>query len=294
MSDLVQSSLDAVSLGALYALEALAIGLLFGIVRIANFALGTVVTASGYALYMARNLGFLVALATAVGTAIVLSLVMERLVFRPLRTASEATLFIASFVIALTLENLMVLAFGPDQRSFLFNTMPSGVFTFGHYYLTKLSVLTLILAAGLLSGVALMLRFSSIGVRMRAAADDFDVARLVGIRANAVIIAAFAVTGVLSAATALVLTNQGGGVTPALGDNLIVFALLGAVVGGLDRLVGAAAGGFVVGAADSLLTSWLPGALTTFSEAFLVGIVVLLLLVRPGGLVPAGTLKERV
>ncbi|MBO9521566.1 MAG: branched-chain amino acid ABC transporter permease [Nocardioidaceae bacterium] len=294
MSAFVQSLIDACSLGALYGLEALAVGLLFGVVRVANFALGTVVTTSAYALYAGRDAGLAGAVGLALVVAVVLCLAMERLVFRPLRTAPVATLFIASFAVAFTLEKTLLLAFGPDQRSFVFDRMPSGVVSVGGYYVTRLSLLTIVLVGVLLAALVGLLRGTSFGIRMRAASDDFAMARLVGVRANAVTAGAFAITGVMSVVVALVLSAQVGGVTPSLGTNVIVFALLGAVVGGLDRLGGAATGGFVVGATLSLLSSWLPDRLAGFDVSFLVAVVIALLLLRPGGLVRAGTMKERV
>jgi branched-chain amino acid transport system permease protein len=114
------------------------------------------------------------------------------------------------------------------------------------------------------------------------------------VRANRVIAVAFALSGVLAAAVAFLFVAQSGTLTPRMSLQLVVIAFVGTAIGGLGSLVGAAVGGFLVGAASVILQAMLPPELRDFREAFAFALVILVLLVRPQGLFPARGLKERV
>ncbi len=129
---------------------------------------------------------------------------------------------------------------------------------------------------------------------MRGAAENFTMSRLVGVRANFVIAAAFALSGVLAAIVALLFAAQTGFVQPRFGVQLVIIAFVATVIGGLGSLEGAVAGGFLVGVVSTLLQAFLPTDLRPFREAFLFLAVILILLARPQGLFPARGLRERV
>jgi branched-chain amino acid transport system permease protein len=154
------------------------------------------------------------------------------------------------------------------------------------------------LAAGgaLLAGTALVLNRTSIGLQMRAAAADFRAARLLGVRADAVIGFAFVIAGVLAAAVAILLTAQRPLVTPGFGLEVVILALVGVVVGGIDRLWTATLGGFTIGFVTSVLGDVLPAEERVFLPSFVFLLVIVVLLVRPGGLFarPGQTAVERV
>ncbi|MBO9521572.1 MAG: branched-chain amino acid ABC transporter permease [Nocardioidaceae bacterium] len=294
MTTLLQSLVDGIGVGGLYALESLGIGLLFGIMRLANFALGAVTMAAAYALYVARDLPLGVAVLLAVGVAVLLSLLLEAAVFRRMRSASEAALFIASFAIAFGLENLALVVFGANTRSFSLSPWLARSSDVLGLRISHLSIVTLVAAGTLLLLFSVFLRRTEVGIRLRAAADDFEMTALLGVRAHRLIALAFALSGVLCAAVAVVVVGQLGGVSPGLGSNVVVIALLGAVIGGMDRLSGAAVGGFCVGFVLSLLDSVLPLEVRPFRDAVTVAVVVGVLVFRPQGLLPGGTLTERV
>jgi branched-chain amino acid transport system permease protein len=154
----------------------------------------------------------------------------------------------------------------------------------GGIHVRMLSLVTIVLAAVLLVGLRFFLYKTSWGLQVQAASADFGTARLLGVRANRVISLTFALSGVLAAAVAFVLTSQTGAVGPTFGVNITVMALVGAVIGGIDKLTGALAGGFIVGFCASLLSAWLPATSVDFRDTFVFVIVLLVLLVRPGGL----------
>jgi hypothetical protein len=125
------------------------------------------------------------------------------------------------------------------------------------------------------------------------ASADFRIARLLGVRSGLVIAVTFAISGLIAAAVAFVLTVQSGTVGPSFGVQPTLFGLIGAVIGGLRNLRGAVVGGFVVGVALSLLTSWLPPEINPFRTAFVYLLVIAVLVLRPNGLFSAGAGKVR-
>ena len=149
-------------------------------------------------------------------------------------------------------------------------------------------------AAVLLAATAALLNRTSIGLHVRAAAQDFRTARILGVRANRVIVFSFVLSGFLAAAVSVLLTVQNPLVTPdfALRDTIIVLA--GVVLGGMNRLIPATLGGFAIGFATGLLGGALPTNQSQYIPSFVFGAVILVLLVRPSGLFTRGQVVERV
>jgi branched-chain amino acid transport system permease protein len=160
--------------------------------------------------------------------------------------------------------------------------------------LQSLQIVTILVSAILLIAVSWFLKGTRIGLQMRAAAEDFRMARVLGVRANVVIATAFALSGVLAAAVTCLVVAQTGVIQPRMGLQLVIIAFVGTVIGGLGSLTGAALGGFLVGVATILLQTLLPPDLRVFREAFVFLAVALVLLLRPEGLLPARGLKERI
>src|SRR5439155_23585260 len=125
---------------------------------------------------------------------------------------------------------------------------------------------------------------SRLGVQMRAAAEDFDAVRLMGVRANRVVSSAFALSGLLAGLAALLFYARVAAVSPGDGTPLVVNAFIAVVLGGLGNLAGAVVGGFVLGVATELFEANLHGSISPFADAFALLVVVGLLLVRPQGL----------
>ena len=124
---------------------------------------------------------------------------------------------------------------------------------------------------------------------MRAAAEDLPMARVLGIRANTVVASAFALSGLLAAAAAILLTAQTGSVSPTIGLSIVLFAFIATIVGGMGSLPGAVLGGFLIGALTVALQASLPLDLRPYRDAFVFGAVLVVLVVRPQGLLPPRT-----
>jgi branched-chain amino acid transport system permease protein len=288
MNQFIQSLVDAISGGAILGLAALSIGLVFGVIRLANFAQGEIITASAYTLIFTWQFGWFISIPLSIVVAIALSLLMEFAVFSRMRTATPATLLIASFGLSFLLQRVYELLFTNTVQTAPVASGLAQSIDVGGVRIQMLSVVTIILAGALLYGLTMFLTKSSLGLQLQAAAADFRTARLIGISASRVIGLSFALSGVLAAAVAFVSTVQTGAVGPTFGVPIVILALVGSVIGGIDKLSGALAGGFLVGFATSMLASWLPQDFSNFRDAYVFGLVILVLLFRPSGLLIKG------
>jgi branched-chain amino acid transport system permease protein len=286
---LLQQLIDGVALGALYGLVAVGIGLVFGIMRLINFAYGEIITAGGFTLSYLGNQSPVVAILACIAVCIGLAVLQERIAFRPLRNASPATMLVATFAVSFLLQNAYLLAFGSRGRPVSTLGGLNTAIGVGTLRIRWISIVALLVAGVLLAGTTLLLNRTAIGLHMRAAAADFRTARILGVRANRVIVFSFALSGFLAAAVSVLLTVQNPLVTPDYGVSVTIFALVGVVVGGLDRLVSATLGGFAIGFATSFVGARLPTSSSVYLPSFIYGAVILVLLLRPAGLFAPGT-----
>ena len=291
----LQQLIDAVALGALYGLVAVGIGLVFGIMRLVNFAYGEIITVGGYTLAYLNGQSAVVAVLACVGACIGLALLQERVAFRPLRSASPATMLVATFAVSFLLQNVYLLSFGSRGKPVSTLGGLNTAIDVGTLRIRWISIVALAVAAALLVGTTLLLNRTAIGLHMRAAAADFRTARILGVRANRVIVFSFVLSGFLAAAVSVLLTVQNPLVTPDYGVSVTIFALVGVVVGGLDRLVSATLGGFAIGFATSFVGARLPTSSSVYLPSVIYGAVILVLLLRPAGLfAPGKSVVERV
>ncbi len=281
-----QTVTDAVALGAIYALMAVGIGLVFGILRLVNFAYGQLIMAGGYALAIASEFSWPVwgGILLCFGVVLVLSLLMERLVFRPLRGQSPAVMLVATFAVAYLLQSIALLKFGSLGKIAVSLASLNRPVTVSGVEIRKITIVAVIVTIACLLILVLMLERTNLGLHMRAAAMDFRTARLLGVRANRVVTGAVLISGFLAAVAAIMLTVQSPLVTPsfALDDTIVVLA--GVVLGGLNQLVPATLGGFAIGFASGFLGGALPSGQSAYLPSIVFGAVIVVLLVRPGGL----------
>ncbi len=294
MTWFVQALVDATSIGSIYALTALGIGLIFGIMRLINFAHAEFITIAAYVVMLTIAFGFPVALFAAAAGVLILALLSERLAFRPVRGADPSTLLITSFALSYLLQNTLVLIFGARPSGL--NILPelSQPILIGGVRLPIIHLVTIAVTVLLLAATGAFLRKTRMGIEMRAAAADFEMARLLGIRANRVIAAAFGLSGVLATAAAILYVAQTGVVEPRLGLHLALIGFVATVVGGMGSLPGAVLGGLAVGMVTVFLQVLLPADLRPYREAFVYLAVILVLVLRPQGLFRPASARERV
>jgi branched-chain amino acid transport system permease protein len=282
----LQVQADAIGLGAIFALMAVGIGLVFGVLRLVNFAYGQLIMAGGFALAFAGERGWPVAVAIALCIVVVvgLSLAMERLVFRPLRSQTPAVMLVATFAVAFLLQSIALLWFGPLGKNATSLVSLNRPVSLGDVEIRKITIVAIVTAAICLALLVLLLNRTSIGLHMRAAAMDFSTARLVGVRATLVSSVAVVLSGILAAVVAVLLTVQFPTVTPTFALRETIIVLAGVVVGGMTRLLPATLGGFAIGYVSGVLGAALPSAQSQYLPSVVFGLVILVLLVRPGGL----------
>jgi branched-chain amino acid transport system permease protein len=297
VSEHVQTVVDAVALGSIYALMAVGIGLVFGVLRLVNFAYGQLIMAGAYALALTNDQPVLLSIALCFAVVLALSLAMEFVAFRPLRRASPTTMLVATFAISFLLQNIALVRFGAIGKIIVVIPELSESVTIGGVHIRWITIVTILVAVAVFAALTLLLTKTTIGLQMRAASIDPQTARLLGVRANAVITTAVLVSGVIAAIIAVILPMAVPerllvGPDYALRETIIV--LVGVVVGGIDRLLTATLGGFTMGLAVGLLSGFLPSSGTwpfsssVYLDSAVFMLVIIVLLLRPEGLFVRG------
>lgn len=304
ISNFIQVVVDACALGSLYALVALAIGLIFGIMKLINFAQSSYITCAAYVLIVPTAgasapllLGALPSAAMVFSVLLVtvlLAMATEVIAFRKLRDANPATLLVTSFAVAYFIDHFLMIVYtgrpkSVDLGSGLAQAINiAGIQVSGVVLLTMGSVV--VMAVLFIS----FLRYTALGIQMRAAAENFTMARLLGVRANIVVSASFAISGIISAVVALIFVVQTGTLDIRMGLMPVIYGFFATVIGGMGSLLGSTLGGFLVGFVSVLLQAYLPEEVSPMRDALLFTIVIIVLLVRPQGLIATSFTKQRV
>lgn len=284
---LVQQLVNALSLGSLYALLALGLAMVYSVLGLLNFAYGELVTVTGYTIVLAARSGLPLPLAVVlgVGAAVLTSLLVEALAFRPLRGAPPITLLFSSFAVAVIVQNLIRQLVSPRPQGLALPSFVDDVVVAGPVRVGVLALVTLAVSLAALAALVAFLQRSRAGLAMRAAAENFEVARLMGARANRVIALSFALSGLIAGIAGVLWVARSGTVTPAMGFSPILKAFIATVIGGLGNLRGAVVGGLALGFIEVALIVALPSSVRPFSDALALAVVVAVLAVRPQGLV---------
>lgn len=282
---------DALALGSIYALMAVGIGLVFGVLRLVNFAYGQLMMAGAFALAYGSQWGLAnwESILFCLGVVLALSLLMDRLVFRPLRGHSPAVMLVATFAVAFVLQNVALIAFGSlGKTAGAFGKLQAPWDIFG-VEIRKIAIVATATAAVCLALLQLLLTRTSVGLQMRAASMDFRTARMLGVRANRVITGAVLISGLLAGIAAVMLSVEQSQITSTFALPETIYVLMGVVVGGLNRPIPATLGGFSIGFAFGLLGGILPTNQSQYLPSFIFAAVIVVLLLRPDGLFTRAT-----
>jgi branched-chain amino acid transport system permease protein len=317
----LQQLVNALSIGSLYALMAVGLAMVFSILRLINFAHGDLIMVAAYfaAFALLGKLPLVVTIVLMLAGTILVGLLMERVAYRPIRGAPDVAALLTSFAVGQILQNgtLLVtrLLQRPNPLAFPVISALSGVFTFGSITIPRVNVLSLVLGIILLVLLSLFVTRTDLGLSMRAAAEDLPAARLMGIDTNRVIATAFAIGSGLAAVAGLLFAVQAGQLTPYMGFTPVLKAFIAAVIGGFGSISGAIIGGYALGGLEVLLTAipgigdilppglvapgvqawlrqWLPSSLTSYRDAFVFVVLILVLLFRPNGIMGSREREE--
>ncbi|GAB6984173.1 branched-chain amino acid ABC transporter permease [Nocardioides pyridinolyticus] len=284
MNEVLQALADAVSAGSLYAIIALGIALIFGVMRLVNMAYGETIVATAYAAYFLQDQPAWVLIPGMIVVGIGLSVLIERVAFRPLRSASPTTMLIAAFAVGFILQNAALATVGASPRAIAAGSSLATSQSIGPVNVPGYSIVTVLAVVVIVVVLRTFLMRTSLGIGMRAASEDFDAARLIGVKANSVIRVAFVLSGAIAGVVGYLLIAATGGITPTSGLAPALLGFIAVVVGGMGSLGAAALGGFLLGAVTQILQYLLPTDLLVFRDALLFAGVLLLLVWRPQGL----------
>jgi branched-chain amino acid transport system permease protein len=294
VTELAQNLIDALALGGLYALIALGITLVFTVMGMMNFAHGEFIMLASYALLILAGLPFAVAVAGALLAGILIALIVERVAFRPVRGADLSAQLVTSLAVAAVLQSVVTVAVDARAQSVETPAAISESTSFGSLSIPNLEFVTLGLTAIVLAALGWLLYRTRTGLAMRAAAENFDMARLLGIRADRVIAISFAISGALAATVGVLLVMQTGQVSPTMGLTPVLIGFVAVVIGGFGSVLGAVIGGLVLGVLSSLLGVYLPDGLAPFRDAIVFTFPILILIFRPHGLLGGEIGRTRV
>ena len=281
LTELVQQVVNGLMAGSIYALVALGLTLIFGLLGILNFAQGQLLMLAAFAVYLLSQLGLGFGLSLAVSVLIVaaFAVVLELVVFRPVEAIEISGLIVSLGLIGI-IENLALAQFGTDFRS-LPVSFP-GAFEAGGVVIIKQRLFIFIVSLLVVVALFAFLRLGKWGLAMRATLQNRDAAALVGIPARRVVAITFGISGGL-AALAGGLMGTVFPVEPLMGNAVLLKGFIAVILGGAGSPVGAVLGAAILGVTEAVGGGYISG---TYQDVFGLAMLILVLLLRPRGLLP--------
>ena len=274
---------DGLSLGAIYALIALGYTMVYGIAKMLNFAHGDIIMVGGYAMYLTLLAAGhpVLALIAAIVCCVVLGVLVERFAYKPLRGASPLAVLITAIGVSFLLQSVAQIAFGTSPKM-LSALKINGFISVGTLKIDYSTLVTLAVTVLVMVGLTLFVKYSKTGRAMVAVSEDRDAALLMGINTNAIIAVTFAIGSALAAVACYLMLTKGSSVTATFGAMPGIKAFTAAVIGGIGSIPGAMLGGILLGVVESISLS-IP-ALAPYTDAVEFAILIVILLVKPAGL----------
>jgi branched-chain amino acid transport system permease protein len=283
---LFQQLVNGLALGSLYALVAIGFSMIYGIVRLINFAQGDLVMIGAFTTLALAAAGtpwpLTLAIVLAVGA--LAGATIETLVFRPIRGAPQVTGFIATLAVSVIIQNTTLMLLSGQQRNFLFPAEMRARVAFGGVSASVTDLVIIGVTLVLIAALFLVVQRTRFGIAMRATAENLMAARLMGIAVNRTILAAFAIGSALAAVAGLLWGGKFGQIDPLMGLVPGLKAFVACVIGGVGSIGGAMLGGYLLGMAEVLFVGLMPQAFAGYRDAFVFGLLILVLLVKPSGL----------
>lgn len=295
MSEFLQQLLNGLSLGAIYALLALGYTMVYGVLRFINFAHADIFMVGSFVGYfVGRELppatlwGSLLTLAAAMGACALLGVVIERLVYRPLRGAPTLNILITAIGVSLFLEYTGQLTFGAAPRTFP-QVFPSANYQFGGLTVSSNQVIVIIVTGLLIVLLQAIVFRTRLGTAMRAVALNPRAAQLVGVNNDVVISFTFALGSALAGAGGILYSLNYPSIDPLMGVLPGLKAFVAAILGGIGSIPGAALGGLLLGTVETFVGG---SEYSTYKDAIAFAILIVILLFRPSGLLGRVTVEK--
>lgn len=288
MSDYVlQQTFNALSVGGEYALLALGLAIVFSVMHLVNFAHGDMITVGGYTMFLLVLFGIrdpLLVLPLGVLATVITALLMERIAFKPVRNASPTTGMLTAFGVSIIIQNVALIFGGSRPKAVPTADWIASSISIGSVQIPVVQVLETAVTFTAIIGLVALLRYTTVGLAMRAAAKDVPTVRLMGIKADRVILTAFAISGFLAGLAGVFILARRGAVDPFMGFAPVLKAFVAAVLGGFGSLPGAVVGGFALGIAEVALQVLLPQEIAGFRDAIVFLLIGIVLVFRPQGI----------
>lgn len=278
---MLNTVIDGLSLGAIYALIALGYTMVYGIAKMLNFAHGDIIMVGAYSIFAVLLMGdsaFGIVLAVLVPIALctVLGITVERVAYRPLRGASPLAVLITAIGVSYLLQGISQLIFGVTPRPVNFK-IPGNIGSLNVYTIVTLAVATVIMIS-----LTVFVKRTKTGRAMVAVSEDRGAAELMGINVNKIIAITFAIGSALAACASIFYLMQIPSVSPTFGSMPGIKAFTAAVIGGIGSIPGAMLGGVLLGLVEKISLS-IP-ALAPYTTAIEFSLLIIILLVKPSGI----------
>ena len=274
--------LSGISVGGQYALIAIGYTMVYGILRLINFAHGDIFTAAGFFMvYIAAALPVQLAIPLVVALTVLLGFTVERVAYKPLRSAPRMSVMISAIGVSYLLQNLMWYVTGGLAKQYPTIPYISQSITIGTASTKVVTLVTPVLTILLVVALVTVIQKTKIGMAMRAVSKDFETAQLMGIKINSVISTTFIIGSLLAAVGSVLYFSNYTSVTPTVGAMPGLKAFVAAVFGGIGSIPGAVIGAFIIGICENIIKAL---GYTTFSDAFTFALLIVILLFKPTGL----------
>lgn len=279
----IQQLINGVSLGSIYALIALGYTMVYGIIKLINFAHGDIYMVGAYVGFFATamlKLSFFPALILAMVVAAVIGIIIERAAYRPLRNAPKIAILITAIGVSLFLEYAGMLVLTPQPRTFP-AVFQATLYNIGGLVINSQQVVILVVSVALMIILTYVVQCTKAGKAMRAVSFDTDAAMLMGINVDRIISFTFALGSGLAAAAGVLVGIYYNSIDPLMGIMPGLKAFIAAVLGGIGVIPGAMLGGVILGVIEALVSGFIS---STFRDAAAFGILIIILLFKPTGL----------
>lgn len=287
MTYLIQQTVNALNIGSIYALVAIGLTIVYGILRLINFAHGDMMTVGAYVALAALSalvLPVWSALLFAMIVAGGIGIIIERLAYRPIRGSREVAMLITSLAISSLIQNSATMALTAQPRPLRLPAELTRRVEWAGLNVAPIDGVILLLSIALMALLSLFVKYTTIGIAMRACSERVQTAHLMGVNVNRVIAVAFGVSAALAGVAGVLWSGKFGLVDPFTGFVPGLKAFVAAVIGGVGSIPGAMVGGYLLGFAEVFFVAFAPPALSGYRDAFVFVLLLAILLVRPAGL----------
>ena len=270
--------ISGISLGSIYSLIALGYTMVYGIAKMLNFAHGDVIMIGAFVIYtmcITAGLPTVVGVLIAVVFCTILGITIERLAYKPLRTATSLAVLITAIGVSYFLQNIALLIFGSDTKSF------TSVVNIDPISLAGETIVTIIVSVVIMVALVIFVNKTKPGKAMLAVSEDKGAAQLMGINVNGTIALTFAIGSALAAIAGALLCSTYPALSPYTGAMPGIKAFVAAVFGGIGSIPGAMIGGIILGIIENLSKGYISSQL---SDAIVFAVLIIVLLVRPTGI----------